>query len=102
MVLGDIKDSINQINKNNVFVSPQYLKPETVDFEPKYKKKGRSKAGNIEKRKQQVREDALTKQVKDFKIKQLQKGQGKEVRFLVKIFNQTFTAHILFNTSLEL
>ena len=35
----------------------QFTKPQKIDFEPKYKKKGRSKAGNIEKRKQKVHLD---------------------------------------------
>ena len=44
----------------------QYLKPQKVDFEPRYKKKGRSKATKLEQRKQGVQYEHKQKQIREF------------------------------------
>ena len=43
----------------------QWVKPQTIDFDPRYKKKGKSKTGKIEKRKQGVKFEHKRDQVKE-------------------------------------
>ena len=49
----------------------QFVKPQKVDFEPRYKKKGRSKTGKKEQRKQGVKMDRKRQQIRqDMREKQ--------------------------------
>lgn len=57
----------------------QFLKPQKVDFVPKYKKKGRSKAGRVEKRKkgfQEFSKRAVVKELIAEKEKQIKERQS--------------------------
>ena len=44
----------------------QFLKPQKVEFEPRYKKKGKSKATKLEQRKQGVQYEHKQKQIREF------------------------------------
>ena len=69
----------------------QFLKPQNVDFTPRHKKKGRSKAGRIEKRKQLVHDNTRKQQIKDFRMKQHSAAsgeQGKKPSGKYDIFNR--------------
>ena len=50
-----------------------------IEFEPRYKKKGKSKAGNLEKRKKGVKFERKMKQVKEY-LKEKEKEKSKEKR----------------------
>ena len=63
--------------------SSQYLKPQKAEYEPKYKKKGRSKASKVEQRKQGVqvqhKRNFIRKSIQE-KEKQAQTSQQIEKR----------------------
>lgn len=63
----------------------QHVKPRKIEFEPKYKKKGRSKAGKKEKRKQGVRAE-ITRQEMREAVKNKQ-----ELEKTLKISEKRFT-----------
>ena len=46
----------------------QMYKPDEIDFTPRHKKKGKSKAGKVEKRKQGVRFERTREQVKEHRM----------------------------------
>ena len=55
----------------------QWVKPQDIDFDPKYKKKGRSKTGKIEKRKQGVKFEHKRQQIKEIAKKAQSDSQQK-------------------------
>ena len=65
------------INLSSCF-SPQWIKPQDIDFDPKYKKKGRSKTGKIEKRKQGVRFEHRREQIKELNEKKEEAAEGQK------------------------
>jgi len=73
MTMVDIYVSLHSYLPRNTF---QYVKPPKFDFEPKYKKKGKSKAGKIEQRKQAVRDQHKRTFIKD--VKQIQQLAAEE------------------------
>ena len=55
-------------------------KPDEIQFTPRHKMKGRSKAGNLEKRKQGVKFQRLQEQVKEHRLnmnKSMEKQESK-------------------------
>ena len=50
-------------------------KPDEIEFTPRHKKKGKSKAGKLEKRKQGVKFERLQGQVKEHRLKMKQSSE---------------------------
>ena len=57
-----------------------YIKPKKVEFEPKYKKKGKSKTGRHEARKQGVKHERKIEEIKQKKKLQKQMLGGKKTK----------------------
>ena len=53
-------------------------KPDEIEFTPRHKKKGKSKAGKLEKRKQGVKFERLQGQVKKHRLKMKQSSEEQE------------------------
>ncbi|XP_064649385.1 WD repeat-containing protein 46-like [Lineus longissimus] len=71
----DVKTLQEKLDERNKLL---YLKPKKVDFEPRYKKKGKSKAGRVENRKRGVQFEKKKEHIKQvMKEKQKMKSGGK-------------------------
>ena len=52
-------------------------KPDEIDFTPRHKKKGKSKPGKVEKRKQGVRFERMQEQIKEHQLQLAGQGNPK-------------------------